>query len=170
MKLNLRKNIDITTKKREEKYFGYKNHIVICKASKMISSFTVTPASVHDSKAIELLLNENDSGQTFWADSAYTGKPIEKILKRLDIHPEICEKGFKNNPLTEKQKLSNNVKSKTRARVEHPFSIIKNVINGSFRRLIGIKRITEVISIINLIHNMTRYEQIVRLNLLSMKG
>ena len=54
------KDIDARwTKKREEKYFGYKNHIVICKASKMISSFTVTPASVHDSKAIELLLNGN---------------------------------------------------------------------------------------------------------------
>ncbi|MBR2252492.1 MAG: IS5 family transposase [Neisseriaceae bacterium] len=164
------KDIDARwVKKGEEKHFGYKNHIVICKVSKMISSFTVIPASVHDSNAIELLLNKNNSGQTFLADNAYTGKPIEKILKKLNMNSEICEKCFRNNPLTEKQKLSNNIKSKMRARVGHSFSVIKNVINGSSRKLIGIKRITEVISIINLIHNMTRYEQIIRLNLLPVK-
>ena len=54
--------------------------------------------------------------------------------------PVICEKGHRNNPLTEEQKQSNRQKSKTRCRVEHIFGFIEGSMNGSFVRSIGIIR------------------------------
>jgi len=38
----------------------------------------VTDASVHDSQALDDLLNASDAGQDLYADSAYTGENQEK--------------------------------------------------------------------------------------------
>ncbi len=37
------------TKKRDENYYGYKNHAKVCKKAKLIRSYDTMPASVHDS-------------------------------------------------------------------------------------------------------------------------
>ncbi|MBK5261076.1 MAG: hypothetical protein JJE17_00705, partial [Peptostreptococcaceae bacterium] len=42
--------------------------------SKVIDNYEVTDASVHDSQPLDDLLTEDDSGQDFFADSAYTGE------------------------------------------------------------------------------------------------
>jgi len=40
------------------------------------------------------------------------------------------EKGYRNKPLSEKQKASNKEKSRTRARVKHLFGFVENSMNG----------------------------------------
>jgi len=46
--------------------------------SKLIDTYEVTSAEVHDSQPTEKLLREEDQGQEFHADSAYNGDKIEK--------------------------------------------------------------------------------------------
>jgi IS5 family transposase len=87
--------------------------------TKLIEEFEVTDASVHDSQTIEKLLTENDEGQPFYADSAYTGDARELVYEKKKIINRVNEKGYRNKPLTEEQKASNKEKSKTRARIEH---------------------------------------------------
>src|SRR6056297_2663459 len=58
-------------KKNAVNHFGYKNHIDIHVKNKLIRSYDVTPASVHDSNVFEELLDENNSSKDVWADSAY---------------------------------------------------------------------------------------------------
>src|SRR5215469_15633310 len=100
------KDIDARwTEKGGEKFYGYKDHAKIDTKSKLIDTYEVTSAEVHDSQPLEKLLKEGDQGQELHADSAYTGEPINNIL----------------------------------------------------------------IGLINLVYNMCRYEQIVRLNLLPIK-
>jgi IS5 family transposase len=82
-------------------YFGYKNHVKQDGKSKLISKYEVTSAEVHDSNATELLIDENDKGETLHADSAYTGKKQEAIIKSREMENRVCEKGYRNNPLTE---------------------------------------------------------------------
>jgi IS5 family transposase len=50
--------------------------------SKFIDKYKVTDASVHDSQALDDLLEEEDKGQDFHADSAYTGEDQEKIIDK----------------------------------------------------------------------------------------
>jgi transposase, IS5 family len=38
------------TKKNDEKHYGYKNNVKVCKKSKLIENYAVTGASVHDSQ------------------------------------------------------------------------------------------------------------------------
>ena len=68
--------------------------------------------------------------------------------------------------LTEKQRAANREKSRTRSRVEHIFGFMENTMHRLYIRTVGLARATAVIGLINLTYNMSRYQQIVRLNLL----
>jgi len=164
------KDIDARwTEKRGEKYYGYKDHAKIDAKSKLIDSYEVTSAEVHDSQPTEKLLRAEDRGQELHADSAYIGEPIGKILKEKGVIPQIIERAFKGKPLTDEQKESNRIKSKTRCRVEHAFGFITNSMNDFYIQSIGFQRAKGIIGLINLVYNMCRYEQIIRLNLLPIK-
>ena len=164
------KDIDARwTEKGGQKFYGYKDHTKTDTKSKLIDTYEVTSAEVHDSQATEDLLREEDSGQELYADSAYTGEPIDNMLKEKGIIPQVIERAFKGKPLTDEQKESNRIKSKTRCRVEHIFGFVTNSMNDFYIQSIGFQRAKGIIGLINLVYNMCRYEQIVRLNLLTIK-
>ena len=168
-KPNKKKHKDIDarwTKKNGETFFGYKNHAKVDTKSKFIDNYKVTDASVHDSQPLDDLLTENDSGQDFFGDSAYTGEEQEKVISKYEMNNQVHEKGYRNKPLTDEQKASNNEKSKTRARVEHVFGFMEQSMNGLVVRSVGITRATGIIGLINLTYNLFRYEQVVRLNII----
>ena len=158
------------TKKNNQTYYGYKNHAKVDNKHKFIDTYTTTSASVHDSQALDKLLTEKDVGQDLWADSAYTGEKQEKTLKKYKVNNRVHEKGTKNNPLTKAQKASNNEKSKTRARVEHVFGFMEQSMNKLYINSIGIKRAVGVVGLVNLTYNLFRYEQVVRLDGISMSN
>ncbi len=151
-------------KKNQEVHYGYKDHVKADAKTKLIEEYVVTDASVHDSQAVKDLVGKGDG--VLFADSAYTGKPIEEILAGKKIEGKICEKGYRNRPLTEEQKISNREKSKIRVRIEHIFGHMTNSMRDGLKmRFIGMRRITAGIGLLNLVYNMARYEQIVRLQL-----
>jgi IS5 family transposase len=157
------KDIDARwTKKNSETFYGYKNHAKVDTKSKFVNTYVVTDASVHDSQALEKLLDKKDEGQTLHADSAYTGEEQEKTIEKYMMKNKVHEKGYRNAPLTEEQKTTNKEKSKTRARVEHVFGFMEQSMNGLFIRSVGIVRATGIIGLINLTYNIFRYEQVIR--------
>ena len=156
------------TKKNGVSYYGYKDHVKADTKSKLIQNYEVTEASVHDSQVVEDLLDNSDEGKELYADSAYSGKPVEKTLKSKKVKNKIHEKGYKNKPLTEQQKQNNKEKSKTRARVEHIFGFIENNMGGSFIRSIGKARAVSIIGLMNLTYNMFRYIQLCEIHGISM--
>lgn len=91
-----------------------------------------------------------------WGDSAYRSADIEKELVKRGFVSKIHEKGYRNKPLTDKQRSRYTVKSKTRARVEHIFGAMywygRKVI-----RCIGINRVREVMGFTNVAYSMKRY-------------
>ena len=142
-------------KKNEETHYGYKDHVKCDADSKLITNYSVTDASVHDSqRCVELL---EDTDKALYADSAYSGAPIaEKILGKCEN--QICEKGTRNHPLTEEKRETNRIRSKIRCRVEHIFGYMTNSMHGITIRSIGITRAWFNIGMMNLIYNFFRYE------------
>jgi len=57
------------TKKNDESFFGYKDHVKCDSDSKIITNFSVTDASVHDSQEFVGLIDEKDNEVK--ADSGY---------------------------------------------------------------------------------------------------
>jgi IS5 family transposase len=155
------KDIDAKwTKKNNETFYGYKDHVKTDKKSKLIDKYKVTDASVHDSQPLDDLLEEKDADQPLHADSAYTGENQEKTIEGKKLINCVNEKGYRNKPLTEQQIAKNRKKSKVRARVEHVFGFIENSMGGSFIKTIGIARATTTIGLMNLTYNMFRVIQL----------
>ncbi|WP_253687773.1 MULTISPECIES: IS5 family transposase [unclassified Treponema] len=143
------------TKKHKRSYYGYKDHIKIDKKSKLILKATVTAANVHDSRELKNLVEKED--ERLYADSAYIGEEIDRILKAKGIEGQICERGARGKPLSKKQKIGNRKKSKIRARVEHVFGFMTNSMKGIYVRTIGLARATFSIIMMNLTYNLCRY-------------
>jgi len=155
------KDIDARwTKKNKTIFYGYKNHVKADTKTKLIVDYLVTDASVHDSQALADLLNQGDHEQELYADSAYTGEEQEKVIRKNKMQNKVHEKGYRNKPLTGKQKEENTEKSRTRARVEHIFGFIENSMNGSIVRTIGIARAEAKIGMMNLVYNIFRCVQL----------
>ena len=149
------------TKKNNQNFYGYKDHVKTDAKSKLITKYEVTAASVHDSQVLETLLDTADEKKPLYADSAYVGQ--DKMLEEKKVDARIHEKGYRNRPLNEAQKEANHEKSKVRARVEHIFGFIENSMGGSRIRCIGKTRAKATIGLINLTYNMFRALQITRI-------
>lgn len=146
------------TKKRNEAHYGYKNHVKADKDSKLVLSYATTPANVHDSEMIGLLVSEGD--RAVWADAGYVGTEEDMPAGTEKI---ICEKGFRGKPLTEEQRESNRRKSRVRCRIEHIFGHFRTAMSGCMRiRTIGIARAHFGIALSNLLYNMLRAEFLTR--------
>ena len=145
-------------KKGDETHFGYKDHVAIDEEFKLIRGYGVTGASTHDSVPYLDIVPKSPAyvDQEAFADSAYVGEKIDTELKKRGYVPLICDKGFRNKPLTEEQKLMNKIKSSVRCRVEHIFGAQKMRMGNEILRSIGFARARFWIGMRNLMYNMSR--------------
>lgn len=143
------------TKKNNESYYGYKNHVNVDVKNKLVREYTVTPASVHDSQELDKLLTDN-TGKGVWADSAYRSEEAENLLKKRGLKSHVHRKAYRNRPLSEFQQKRNTEKSRIRVRVEHVFGWLEGRC-GSLIRSIGQPRAACRIGMMNLVYNMNRY-------------
>jgi IS5 family transposase len=148
--------------KNSERHFGYKNHVNADAATKLITKFTTSSASLHDSQKLEELVNQHDN--RLFADSAYRSDKIERYLWLKKCKSFVHEKAYRSRPLTYAQERDNAVKSKVRVKVEHVFGYMTNSMNNGLNlKAIGKQRIDSLIGLLNLTYNLFRYEQLVRL-------
>ena len=119
------------TKKGNQWYFGMKAHIGVDAESGLVHTVMTTPANAHDVTQAHALLHGQE--EVVFADSGYRG--VEKRQEIEDKHAEvdwqIAMMPGKRKAL-DKTKASHAVKDKlektkasVRAKVEHPFRVIK---------------------------------------------
>jgi len=146
-------------KKAEDVHGGYKNHVRAGRTTKLIEDDAVTDARVHDSQAVEDLVETDD--RIVHADSAYTGEAIETILEENGVAGEMYEKGYRHHSLTKAQKKRNRTKSAIKVRVEPMFWFMTQTMKDGLKlRWMGMPRITAGIGRLNLVYSLARYEQI----------
>ena len=102
-----------------------KAHIGVDSQSKLIHSVAATAANVHDSQLLGDLLYGEET--RVWGDSAYSGQGdtlAECAPRALDF---TNRKASGNRPLTDEDRSKKRSKSRVRAKVEHPFLVLKNI-------------------------------------------
>lgn len=97
------------------------DHTKADRKTKIIDKFYTAAASVHDTDGVELLLDGKDKGQDMHLDAEYVVNAVSDAVKSVDMNPVVCEKGYRNRPLTDEQKENNRRSSKVRSRVEYEF-------------------------------------------------
>ncbi len=118
-----------STKKGNQWYLGMKAHIGVNSKTRLIHSVETTVANVHDSQRLGELLHGEET--RVWGDSAYTGQR-EALLEAAPYASDFTHrKSKRNRPLSEREK--NRTQSKVRAKVEHPFHVLKCVF--SYRKV-----------------------------------
>jgi transposase, IS5 family len=109
------------TKKNEESFYGYKNHVSIDRKHKLVRRYAETEASAHDSQKLDEVLDKSNTSNEVWADSAYRSAETEAKLKERGFKSRIHRRAARNHPLSDRQKAANTTRSRVRARVEHVF-------------------------------------------------
>ncbi len=150
------------TKKNGTAFYGYKNHVNADRKHKLIRTYKVTDASVHDSQALDNILDPNNTCQDIWADSAYRSQEQEASLQEQGCASYIHERAYRNKPLTAEQEAANTERSRVRVRVEHIFGHIETAMNGCFVRTIGFARAQAKIGMENLAYNISRFSFLMR--------
>ena len=142
-------------------HYGYKNSVIVDTKQKIIVAYQVDPTNVHDSQALEQLV-EKSRPKRLHGDSAYRSEKISTQLEKIGCKNHIHQKGYRNTPLDEETRAENKRKSKVRARVERVFASMKMSLNqGLYVRSIGLQRVASVVGLVNLAYNMVRYRQII---------
>ena len=119
------------TKKGNQWHFGMKAHIGVDSRHTLIHAVAATAANVHDCHLLPELLHGDET--KVWGDSAYQGKRdvIHALAPQArDMTHRRYRRGGWLDPI---QWRKNRNKSRVRAKVEHPFLVLK-VIFG-FRKV-----------------------------------
>ncbi len=114
------------TKKGNQWYFGMKAHIGVDVESGLVHTVTTTAANAADVTQTEHLLHGSEV--VVYADAGYTG--AEHRVERKDISWHVAEKRGKvkaivNDAIREATQDLETLKARIRARVEHPFRVVK---------------------------------------------
>ena len=143
------------TTKQGNHYYGYKNHVNVDNKHKLIRKYAVSAANVHDSQLLDDLLDEGNSSQAIWADSAYRSEEQEVRLRAKQYRSHIQRKGSRHQPLTAREQQGNRTRATVRVRVEHVFGA-QCATRAKLVRCIGLARSALAIGMINLVYNMCR--------------
>ena len=128
-------------KKNDINHYSYKNSICIDAEHDYIRRFVVTPANIHDSQMLPMLLDPENHDDYVWADSAYSGERFKDLHSLAAIVNRINEKGSKNQPLSAAATERNSIRSQTRARVDTYLVVLPHQWEANLQEKSGLKRI-----------------------------
>lgn len=151
------------TKKNDVSFYGYKNHAAVDVVHKLIRSYDVTDASVHDSQCSEFLIDTPNESPDIYADRAYRSQENDIVCALAGKVSKIHYRAYRNKPLRPELERRNGERSKTRVRVEHVFGSQKNDQNMRLIRTIGLARARAKIGLSNLVYNMRRFAWLITL-------
>ena len=132
-------------KKGNQWHFGMKAHIGVDASSGLIHSLVTTPANGHDVTQAGNLLHGEEKWMLF--DAGYQGVEKRDENKDRQINWHVAMRPGKRKALLDDEigridEAIEKLKAKARAKVEHPFHILKNRLGMKKTRYRGLKKNT----------------------------
>jgi len=126
------------TKKGNQWYFGLKAHIGVDSKEGVVHSVCTSAASVADSHMLPDLLHGEE--RKVWGDAGYQGQG--DTIREAAPHAQdmTCRRTKFKNYVDQEAKRKNTTKSRVRAKVEHPFRILKRIFGFDKVRYRGIQK------------------------------
>ena len=134
------------SKKGKQWFFGMKAHIGVDVESGLVHSVVGTPGNVADVTQVEALLHGDE--QAVFADAGYTGAPKREGLAEKDLDWQVAAKRGSIKKLKEGSAYRDalerleRAKASVRAKVEHPFHVVKNLFRHRKVRYRGLAKNT----------------------------
>jgi IS5 family transposase len=126
------------TRKGRQWYFGLKAHIGMDSKEGIVHSVCTSAASVADKHMLPDLLHGEE--RKVWGDGGYQGQT--EAIREAAPHAQdlTCRRTRFKNYVDELQKRKNTTKARVRAKVEHPFRILKRIFGFDKVRYRGIAK------------------------------
>ncbi|WP_274803887.1 IS5 family transposase [Klebsiella pneumoniae] len=146
--------------------FGMKAHIGVDAKSGLTHSLVTTAVNEHDLNQLGNLLHGEE--QFVSADAGYQGAPQREELAEVDVDWLIAERPGKVKTLKQhprKNKTAINIeymKASIRAKVEHPFRIIKRQFGFVKARYKGLLKNDNQLAMLFTLANLFRVDQMIR--------
>lgn len=142
------------TKKGNQWFFGMKMHIGVDDALGLIHSIETTPANVHDLVPSDKLLHGKE--ERVWADAGYRGIDKRDGHQNREVTWRIAMQPGKRRRLPEDsiQRKIERIKAQARAKVEHPFKVIKQTFGYGKVRYRGLGKNTERLYVLAAFSNL----------------
>jgi IS5 family transposase len=112
-----------STRKGNDWFFGMKAHVGVDAQSGIVHSLETTTAKVHDSQVWDELLHGAET--SVWADRGYVSAAREAAFAGPGKVWGVMRKAPKGGRLDPIEEDINRLIARVRARVEHPFRVIK---------------------------------------------
>ena len=154
------------TKKGNQWYFGMKAHIGVDAKSGLTHSLETTAANEHDLNQVGNLLHGEEA--FVFADAGYQGAENREELADVKAQWAIAMrpgrlKELKKHPRKNKAVIAfERLKSSIRAKVEHPFRIIKRQFGFVKARFKGLRKNDSQLAMLFTLANLFRVDQIIR--------
>lgn len=132
------------SKKGQQWYFGLKAHIGADAASGLVHTVVATAGNVSDVTQTEQLLHGEE--EVVFADAGYTGAPKRDGLSGKDVEWQIAARRGSIKRLSEGSayrvalEALEKAKASMRAKVEHPFHVVKNLFRHRKARYKGLAK------------------------------
>ena len=126
------------TRKGKQWYFGLKAHIGVDSKEGVVHSVCPSAASVADVHMLPDLLHGEE--RKVWGDGGYQGQT--EVIRQAAPHAQdmTCRRTRFRNYVDEVARRKNTTKSRVRAKVEHPFRILKHIFGFDKVRYRGINK------------------------------
>ena len=154
------------TKKGNQWYFGMKAHIGVDAKSGLTHSLKTTAANEHDLNQVGNLLHGEEA--FVFADAGYQGAENREELADVKAQWAIAMrpgrlKELKKHPRKNKAVIAfERLKSSIRAKVEHPFRIIKRQFGFVKARFKGLRKNDNQLAMLFTLANLFRVDQMIR--------
>ena len=154
------------TKKGNQWYFGMKAHIGVDAKSSLTHSLETTAANEHDLNQVGNLLHGKE--EFVFADAGYQGAENREELADVKAQWAIAMrpgrlKELKKHPRKNKAVIAfERLKSSIRAKVEHPFRIIKRQFGFVKARFKGLRKNDNQLAMLFTLANLFRVDQMIR--------
>jgi IS5 family transposase len=155
------------TKKGDQWYFGMKAHIGADRDSGLVHTVVTTPANEADVEVVDELLHGKE--EVVHADAGYAGAQQRVVRKRLRWQIALRRSRIKAMPEGRKRRAiekAEHRKASIRAKVEHPFRVVKRQFGYLKVRFKGLAKNTAQILTLFALANLW----LVRKKLLAMTG
>lgn len=150
------------TKKGNQWFFGMKLHIATDDVLGIVHSLETTAANVHDLTPTEALLHGEES--RVWTDAGYQGIEKRPAHRDREVEWHVAMRPGKRKQMDDDDPILGieRCKSRIRAKVEHPFRLVKQVFGYTKVRYRGLAKNTQRLALLLGFSNLMTAEPCLR--------
>lgn len=134
--------------------YGYKVHAATDPKSGLIQGMEMTTGSVHDTRVLEEIVPEE--AEYVLADKGYASRERKRRFRETGKYYGIMDQGYRNTPLSNKQKRRNRRLSGIRCGIERLFAHLKARYKYWHVRYVGLKANRSHVFLLGFAYNLKR--------------